>query len=390
MWSQTIHGSEQLLAAIDDTAATDESELGGLLRGCGLALKREMDKSQRFLDTVEAIIIGLDPDGIVTLVNRRGCELLGYTEKELLGRPWFSTFLPDGSEEVYQVFLRIMGGELKALDYFENEVLTRSGECRMVAWHNNYMRDSDGLIIGTLSSGEDITLRKLAEKRNIQLLAENRRLMQRLFEVQETERRHLARELHDELGQWLSAMQAHTRLIQDLAGDGLPDIQESAAEISDSLDAVLLIVRRMIGGLRPVMLDTLGLQDSLDELVTRWRSNHPAMSCVLDVSGRIDDLDESLTITVYRIIQEALTNIANHSEAREATIRVRRGADADAPHGLVLVTVADDGRGILQDARSGGTGLLGMRERILAAGGAFEIESSPGQGVRIEIRLPVE
>ena len=381
--------SEKLLESIEDAAAAANPQLGGLLRACGHALRREREKSQRFLDTVEAIIVGLDPSGIVTVVNRRGCELLGYRERELLGRPWLATCLPQGSDDVHEAFRRIMSGELKALDYYENEVLTRSGDRRMVAWYNNYMRDSYGAIIGTLSCGEDITARKLVEERNKQLLAENRRLMQRQFEVQETERRHLARELHDELGQWLSAMQAHARLIADLAGDELLDIRESAAEIMESIDAVLQNVRRMICDLRPVTLDALGLQDSLDELVTRWQTYHPAISCKLEVSGRLDDLVEPLNITIYRIIQEALTNISNHSDAREATINIRRVASAEPLQALVLVTVADDGRGMRPDVRNQGMGLLGMRERVLAAGGTFEVESSPGQGVRINIRLPV-
>lgn len=383
--------SEKLLESIEDAAAAAaaDSELGGLLRACGLALRHEREKSQRFLDTVEAIIVGLDPSGIVTLVNRHGCELLGYREPELLGRPWLSTCLPQGSDDVYEAFRRIMSGELKALDYYENEVLTRSGNRRMVAWHNNYMRDSHGAIIGTLSFGEDITARKLAEERNKQLLAENRRLMQRQFEVQETERRHLARELHDELGQWLSAMQAHARLISDFAGDELLDIRESAAEITESIDAVLQNVRRMICDLRPVTLDALGLQESLDELVTRWQTYHPAISCKLEVSGRLDDLVEPLNITIYRIIQEALTNVSNHSDAQKATISIRRVVGDEPLQAHVLVTVADDGRGMMPDVRSQGMGLLGMRERVLAAGGTFDVESSPGQGVRISIRLPV-
>ena len=380
--------TETLLQSIDAAAAAANSELSGLLRACGLALRHERDKSQRFLDAVEAIIVGLDPNGIVTLVNRHGCELLGYTEQDLLGRPWLSTCLPQGSDDVYEAFRRIMSGELKALDYYENEVLTRCGDRRMVAWHNNYMRDSDGVIIGTLSFGEDITARKRTEERNQQLLAENRRLMQRQFEVQETERRHLARELHDELGQWLSAMQAHARLIADLAGDDLRDIRESAAEITDSIDAVLQNVRRMICDLRPMMLDALGLKDSLEELVTRWRTSHPAISCMLDVSGRLDDLVEPMNITIYRIIQEALTNVANHSDAGAVTINIRRGPGVEPSPRPILVDIADDGQGLMDDVRSQGMGLLGMRERVLAVGGHFEIESRPGQGVRISARLP--
>ena len=353
--------TKDLLDVLASAASSLDSESHSILRACRSALRRELDKSQRFLDTVETIIVGLDRKGCVTLINRKGCELLGYAEEELLGKSWFDRCLPDDSGNVIEVFQRIMGGELAALEYYENEVVTRFGERRMVAWNNNYMRDSEGVIIGTLSAGEDITARKLAEERNKRLLEDNRKLTQRLFEVQELERRRLARELHDELGQWLSAVQAHAQLIAGLAGKEMTDIRESAQEISGSIDTVLQIVRRMILDLRPPVLDALGLVDSLEELVARWRAHHPVVSCAIEASGRLDELEERLGITIYRIIQEALTNIANHADARKVRIDVRRESTADFPEEHVSVTVSDDGRGMIPDARHDGMGLLGMR-----------------------------
>jgi PAS domain S-box-containing protein len=377
-----------LIRAIDASTTSDDSAHDQLIRACNVALKRELDKSQRFLNTVDTVIVGLDRAGRVTLVNKKGCELLGYTENELLGRSWFSTCLPSGSEEVSRVFQRIMRGELKALDYYENEVLTRSGTQRMMAWHNSYMQDSEGAIIGTLSAGEDITARKIAEQRNAQLLRENRRLMQRLFAVQEGERRRLARELHDELGQWLSAVQAHTHLISDLAGEQLPDIRESANEIQLSVNRVFQNVRRMIRDLRPVVLDTLGLEDSLAELVTSWESHHSDIYCQLNISDSLEDLDESLAITIYRIIQEALTNITNHAGASKVKIGINRTTAVDTTIPVVQLTISDNGKGIRPKIRHDGMGLLGMRERVLATSGTFELESSPGQGVVIKVELP--
>lgn len=379
---------KELIEAIDSVAPSASPALRDMLRTCGSVLRREMDKSQRFLDTVETIIVGLDRRGRVTLVNRKGCELLGYAENELLGCPWFTTCLPDGSAEVQVAFRRIMAGELEALDYFENEVLTRSGKRRMVAWHNSYMRDSDEIIVGTLSAGEDITARKLAEERNAKLLVENRRLMQRLFEAQETERQRLARELHDELGQWLSAVQAHAQLIVGLTGDRLRDIHESAAEITASVDRVLQNVRRMIRDLRPVALDAFGLEDSVGELVAQWEADHAELACRLDVIGVLEDLDEPLAITIYRIIQEALTNVAKHAGISSVLIEIRRLPDSGAAAGVVSVTISDDGRGMLPEAHQQGMGLLGMRERVLAVGGTYELDSNPGEGVRIRLRLP--
>jgi PAS domain S-box-containing protein len=380
---------EELIQAIQTAAASADAATASLLHVCAEVLRREMDKSQRFLDMVGTIIVGLDPEGCVTLINRKGCELLGYAEKDLMGRCWFSSCLPEDSETVHKVFLRIMGGELQALDYYENEVLTRTGDRRMVAWHNNYLRDAEGVIVGTLSSGEDITARKRAEERNVQLLAENRRLTWRLFAVQEMERRRLSRELHDELGQWLSAVQAHAQLIAALAGTDLPDIRESADEIKESIETAMRNVRRMIRDLRPAVLDALGLEESLRELVSRWGANHPAISCDLALDGGLGALDEALSITVYRIVQEALTNVVSHADASEVRIELYRSPGAGPEDDVLSVTVVDDGKGIIPGARSEGMGLLGMRERVLTAGGTFDLESSPGRGVRIRVKLPV-
>lgn len=135
-------------------------------RRAELALQRERDLNQRYLDTVQTIMVALDGEGRVTMINRKGCELLGYAEEELFGRNWFEICLPqpEGMDQVYPVFLRIMAGELETSEYFENAVLCRDGRHCLIAWRNAYFSDDAGNIIGTLSSGEDISERKAAEE----------------------------------------------------------------------------------------------------------------------------------------------------------------------------------------------------------------------------------
>jgi two-component system sensor histidine kinase/response regulator len=129
-------------------------------------LFREHERNQRYLDTVQTIMVALDRKGRISMLNRAGCELLGYEEEELLGRNWFETCLPQpvGAETVYPAFQRIMAGEFKATEYFENAVLCRDGRQRLIAWHNAHLTDEQGRISGTLSSGEDITERKQTEQ----------------------------------------------------------------------------------------------------------------------------------------------------------------------------------------------------------------------------------
>lgn len=129
-----------------------------------MALRQERDRAQRYLDTAQTVMVSLDTQGNIIMLNRKGCELLGYAETELLGCNWFDTCVPPAAREtVHQAFRQIMQGDLQTTDYFENTVLCRDGRERLIAWHNAFLRDNDNQTIGVLSSGEDITERKRAE-----------------------------------------------------------------------------------------------------------------------------------------------------------------------------------------------------------------------------------
>lgn len=125
----------------------------------------ERNRFEKYLQTVESIIVSMDAAGHVILINQKGCDLLEYHQEELIGQQWFEFCLPqpDGIERVYPVFLQIMAGEMQGSEYFENSIKTKSGNERLIAWHNTYLTDENGQIIGTLSAGEDITERKKAE-----------------------------------------------------------------------------------------------------------------------------------------------------------------------------------------------------------------------------------
>ena len=124
-----------------------------------------LDNAQKYLDIAGVIFLAIDANQKVRMINSKGCEVLGYTKDEVLGRNWFSDFLPERiRDEVSRVFNELFAGEIETAEYFENPVLTKSGEERIIAWHNTVLTDDTG-ITGTLSSGEDITERRLAEEK---------------------------------------------------------------------------------------------------------------------------------------------------------------------------------------------------------------------------------
>ena len=130
-----------------------------------LALKQERDRAQKYLDVAGVILVALNEAGQIALINQQGCQLLGYTEAELLGQDWFATCLPSQiRKEVKSVFCQLMTGNTEPVEYYENRILTKTGQERIIAWHSTVLTDEAGAIIGVLASGEDITERKQAEQ----------------------------------------------------------------------------------------------------------------------------------------------------------------------------------------------------------------------------------
>ena len=227
--------------------------------------------------------------------------------------------------------------------------------------------------------------RRAAEMRLAAALAENRELAHQHLQVQESERKHLARELHDELGQYLNAIKLDAVSIREgAASDGSPAgtaTELAAARTVEAVDHVHAVVNDMIRRLRPAGLDELGLVAALENCVDHWRQRLPETRFTLSVSGDLDSLGELMNLTLYREIQEGLTNSYKHAGAKRIDITLSRGR-------LVRLTVADDGCGMEAMSRHTGFGLNGMRERVELMGGALVIETSPGRGFAIEARIP--
>jgi two-component system, NarL family, sensor histidine kinase UhpB len=234
----------------------------------------------------------------------------------------------------------------------------------------------------------EVRARRIAEAQLATALAENRRLAQENLRIQEVERKHLARELHDELGQYLNAIKLDAVAIRESgAGDAEFSTNASLAIIR-TVDHVHRAVSDMIGRLRPVGLDELGLVAAIEHCVDYWRERLPDTKFVLSVRGNFEDLSEPLNLTLYRLIQEGLTNIYKHAGAQQAEITLDRIQSVDSDMDELRLTVTDDGCGMEPIARTTRFGLSGMRERVEMAGGTFVLESSPGRGLLFDVHLP--
>lgn len=230
---------------------------------------------------------------------------------------------------------------------------------------------------------------ELAQRRAFERLLEAkqeelRSLSHRLAESHEAERRALAHELHDELGQTLNAIKIEAVSIRNECLGTAPTIHRGALAIIQLTDHVYAVVRAMTSRLRPVALDELGLAGALEHDLMQWRQRLPQTSFALDLGQLPDHLDEPSAIALYRVAQEGLTNIVRHAAAHH----VRLELDFLTETRSLRLALQDDGRGVDFAVIRPGLGLVGMRERIDALGGAFSIASHPGKGFRIAATVP--
>lgn len=242
--------------------------------------------------------------------------------------------------------------------------------CAMLAWLAG-RRWSD--------ARREVLARMKTEHRVRELLQENQRLLSHALELQEEERRNLARELHDELGQYLHAARAEAVALRLISGD--PMVAGRVAAIEQSLEHIVAATREQIGRLRPPALDELGLSAALESLIERQCAPVAGLQWECRISRELDSLPPHVAINLYRIAQECLTNVVKHAGAHRVALET-----VAVPDGLLL-QVADDGRGF-ETPPARGYGLPGIRERVEAMRGRLEIMSQSGRGVRVRVVVP--
>lgn len=237
---------------------------------------------------------------------------------------------------------------------------------------------------------QEIARRKSAEAQLAAALADNRRLAQQYVELQEGERKVLARELHDELGQYLNVIKLDAVGIRDDRQPSQTATHRRASTIVDNCNHIHGALATLIRELRPTGLDELGLAAALEHCVETWRARLPGVSLRLAVAGDFAGLPETLTVTLYRLVQEALTNVAKHAAASKVSVSLERAGGGDRGDGdRIDVSVVDDGGGTVPGTATRGLGLIGMRERVMALHGKLVFTSAPGEGFRLSAEIPV-
>ncbi|MGN6314804.1 PAS domain-containing protein [Trinickia sp.] len=312
-------------------------------------------------------------------------EIVGHDEDELPNdmQAHYQIIHPDDVERVAQA-LRAHTQERHPYDV-EYRVRTRAGEYRWIQSRAQALWDASGTAYRMVGWILDVTERRRANEALRESREELQRLSANIEHIREEEKTRIARELHDDLGQLLTALKIDMGHFEQTIEAKMDEASRGALRrIYGVIDQLVASVRRIAADLRPVMLDDLGPIPAIDWFIQEFSARHGiAVHAQLD-AGDVGFNRDSGT-EVFRIVQEALTNIARHSGASEVTIEIAR----EDP--FCMVKISDNGRGALSDARRNrkSFGLIGMRERAARLGGELAVRTAPGQGFALTVTLPL-
>ena len=401
LWGLRADGEEfPIEASISQTGPAGGRYYTVILRDITLRRKAEAEaervrsalgETQRRLgaivDSAMDAVITVDDAQNIVLLNRAAEQLFGVRREEMLGTP-LDRLLPARFRAAHRAHIEAFG---------RTGVTSRRMGDVTTLWalrpHSGEEFPIEASISQASEEGRrfytvilrDITRRKQAEDALKASERELRALSARVLEAREEEKTRIARELHDELGQLLTALKMDLGWLRErLPADA--DLAARAAEMGNLLDRTVSSTRRISADLRPLMLDDLGLADAAAWLVDDFcKRYNVACKANLAEAEALQQVSKSVATAVYRAIQEALTNIARHAHAANAWVILT------VDEGAIQLEIEDDGRGIAPDdlAKARSFGLKGMRERITFLGGSVDIARAPRGGTRLRMRVPL-
>jgi PAS domain S-box-containing protein len=344
---------------------------------------RASEERYRHLVEISPVAIWINRDNVITFANRACLTLLGATDaSQVLGKSPFDLLHPETHDEVRRRIARLVATAGASIPTADEKVVRFDGSVREVEVTGVCLEDPGHTSI--LVTLLDVTERNIAERESRASQQSLRALSNALQTAREDERARLANELHEGLGQPLSALKMEMEAVDmRLKGDGEVEdaVREVARRATALADELVRLVRRLTSELRPPMLDDLGLAAALEWLAGDF-SRRTGLNVVLDVDETA--AERRLAIALYRIAQEALANASRHANATEVHLSLHHAG------GMLVLSVRDNGVGMSSGhpASSSATGLLGVRERAQALGGDVSVVSEPGKGVALVVTLP--
>jgi PAS domain S-box-containing protein len=379
------------------------------------ALRESEARYRRLYHHTPAMLHSIDINGRIVSVSDYWSEVMGYLREDVIGRRLTAFFSEESrryaEEEVFPEFFKT--GFIKDVPY---QFIKKDGQTIDVLLSAIADRDEQGRIIRTLAVSIDVTERKRAEEalklakeelsrysKDLERQVQNRtrelhsnitalkkaqdqlrRLSAGIMDSQEKERYAISRELHDELGQVLTALRMDSVWMQERLKESDAEASQRALTMCQLIDKNIEDVRGMAFRLRPGVLDDLGLVDALDWYTTDFE-RRTEITCVFEYD-HVPPLSETMATAAYRITQEAITNVARHASASRIEVVLK------ARNSTLTLAIVDDGCGFnpLELSDSEGLGVAGMRERASLVGGTLEVHSEPEKGCRVLFEVPID
>jgi PAS domain S-box-containing protein len=345
--------------------------------------ENERSKLAAIVESSNDAIISKDLNSIIMSWNRAAESVFGYTADEVIGKPITILFPEDRLIEEEHILTRIRRGE--NVDHYETVRKRKDGSLVEISLSISPIRDEAGKIIGASKIARNIT-----EKKAAAVALRESEIMHRLVEAQEAERRRIARDLHDHLGQQLTALRLKLESLRTMVAHeaSLLTIVDETRQQAERID---MDVNFLSWELRPTELENLGLADALSSFIREWSINYGIAAEFHVGTVARGRLAPELETNLYRIVQEGLNNILKHAGAKEVNVLLEHR------DGHAVLIIEDDGIGFDPDtyssngtnSGSGGLGLIGMRERAALLGGTLEIETRRGEGTAVFARIPI-
>jgi PAS domain S-box-containing protein len=344
------------------------------------------DSEEKLRLTIESVTEGIsvsDLEGKIVQVNEAVVKLHGYDNKEeLIGRSAFDLIAErDHTRATQNLEKTLKDGYAKNIEY---TFLTKDGKEFDAELSSATLRDASGNHLGFIAITRDITERKKAEQELESSRQQLRNLAAHAEATREGERTRIARELHDEMGQALTALKMELSWLNKTLSKDQISLREKTTSMSKLTDNAIQTVKRIAIELRPGILDDLGLAAAVEWQAEEFQ-RRTGIECEVCTTPEDISLDEGLSTAIFRILQETLTNVARHARATKVKISLQ---EKDAK---LVLEVIDNGRGItekqISDSKS--LGLVGMRERVLPWQGEAEISGIRGEGTTVTVNIPL-
>jgi PAS domain S-box-containing protein len=347
-------------------------------------LRGERDFTRRLLDTAEAIVLVLDARGRIVQFNRHLERMSGRSLDGVRERDWFETFVPERerARTRWQFKQSVAGRTMRGSVY---PILVREGRERQIEWFESVLAHAEGRADGLLCIGLDVTERIEAEAERHAYEEKLRSLSAELTETEERERRELATELHDQIGQTLALTKIKLGGLREAAPEAL---RPQVSEIGDLVDQAVQSSRSLMMELGATVLHELGLEAALAGLADETRKRH-GIACAFVDDKRPKPLADQTKIALFRAVRELLMNVVKHAAAKRVEVSMERSGSS------LRIRVRDDGAGFVVPGegfhakREGGFGLFSIQERLARLGGSMTVTSRPGAGTTVTLEAPL-